>query len=453
MVRAKRPGRNTQTAGTRSTRYYYSGKHSRARRLPLILIALLFLFAGSTAVLTAMRSHTTAGTGYWHTSGTEILDEHNQHVRISGVTWYGMESSFWVPAGLDYQPYSKIMDLVKSLGYNAIRLPFSNELVESNPIVTEKVAANPQFKGAHAMDVLDSIVRYAHTISLKIILDDHRCRASRPATVNLLDEPLWYTQQYPESAWIHDWVSLAQRYLRDDAVIGFDLRNEPHTDGPGPWTVQAYVNQGATWGPTNGIDNLATDWRLAAKRGGDAALAANPHLLMFVEGVQLYPDAIQPGGVDVYWWGSILTGVRQYPVVFNVPHQLVYSSHDWGPWKWNFPWFAHMTYASMKKVWHDRWSFIAEDPHASYAAPVWIGEFGTCTNNPKCIDVQRPGNQATWFQLFLRYLGDHPNIGWSFFALNGSNSKDHAAWNGITDPHWSTTASTKLQSNLERVQG
>jgi hypothetical protein len=67
--------------------------------------------------------------------------------------------------------------------------------------------------------------------------------------------------------------------------------------------------------------------------------------------------------------------------------------------------------------------------------------------------MQRPGNQATWFQLFLRYLGNNPNVGWSFFALNGSNSNDHAAWNGITDPHWSTTASAKLQSNLARVQG
>jgi len=112
-------------------------------------------------VLTAVRSQAAAGAGYWHTSGTEILDENGRHVRISGVTWYGMESSYWVPAGLDYQPYTKIMDLVKSLGYNAIRLPFSNELVESNPIVTDKVAANPQFKGRHALDVLDSIVAYA----------------------------------------------------------------------------------------------------------------------------------------------------------------------------------------------------------------------------------------------------------------------------------------------------
>ncbi|HEX6507621.1 MAG TPA: cellulase family glycosylhydrolase [Chloroflexota bacterium] len=419
----------------------------------LVVVCLLALFAGTTVALTAMRSQASGGAGYWHTSGTEILDANGQHVRIAGVTWYGMESSYWVPAGLDYQPYTKIMDLVKSLGYNTIRLPYSNELVESNPIVTDKVKANPQFLGKHAMYVLDSIVAYAHQIGLKLILDDHRSRASRPATINYLDEPLWYTSQYPQSSWIRDWVSLARRYQNDDAVIGFDLRNEPHTNGPGPWTIHAYLTQGATWGPYQGIDNPATDWRLAAERAGNAVLAVNPRLLMFVEGVQLYPDSAKPDGIDAYWWGSSLTGVRQYPVVFDVPHQLVYSSHDWGPWKWNFPWFAHMSYASMQKVWYVHWSFITQDAGASYAAPLWMGEFGTCTNNPKCVDIQEPGNQATWFHLFLRYLGDNPNVGWSFFALNGSNSKDHAAWNGITDPTWSKTANSSLQADLESIQG
>jgi hypothetical protein len=75
-----------------------------------------------------------------------------------------------------------------------------------------------------------------------------------------------------------------------------------------------------------------------------------------------------------------------------------------------------MTYESLQRVWHDHWSFLLDDPKASYAAPVWIGEFGTCTNVPGCVDRQKPGNQATWFHLLLRYLADHPDVGWSFRA-------------------------------------
>ncbi|MBV9279766.1 MAG: cellulase family glycosylhydrolase, partial [Chloroflexi bacterium] len=265
------------------------------RPLTLLLLLVVLPALAGVAAASAMRALRSGdppvGAGYWHTAGTRILDAYNRPVRIAGVTWYGMESSYWVPAGLDQQPYTAIMDQVKKLGYNAIRLPYSNELVESDPVVTQRINANPQFRGVHAMQVLDAIVSYARQIGLKIILDDHRCRASRPKTVNYLDEPLWYADGYPESSWIHDWQTLARRYLGDDAVVGFDLRNEPHTNGPGPWTVNAYLNQGATWGPYNGVDNPATDWRLAAERGGNAALAINPHLLIFVEGVQLYPDS------------------------------------------------------------------------------------------------------------------------------------------------------------------
>jgi endoglucanase len=363
-----------------------------------------------------------------------------------------MESSYWVPAGLDYQKYTSIMDLVKQLGYNTIRLPFSNQLVETNPIVTDKIAANPQFRGVHALDVMDAIVTYAQKIGLKIILDDHRSSAATPKRVNYLDEPLWYVPGYPESSWIADWQSLARHYLHNDAVIGFDLRNEPHTDGPGPWDLHAYLTQGATWGPYHGVDNPATDWRLAAERAGNAILAINPHLLMFVEGVQLYADDQAPDGADVYWWGSILTPVRQYPVVLNVPHQLVYSPHDWGPWKWDMPWLRHPTYDSIQREWNHEWSFILTDLPPQEQAPIWLGEFGTCTNNPQCVDAQKEGNQAEWFHLLLRYLSDHPEIGWSFFALNGTNSNDHLANNGLLNGHWDGVANAALQKDLQSIQ-
>ncbi len=389
-------------------------------------------------------------------------------VRIAGVTWYGMESSYWVPAGLDYQPYTKIMNLVKRLGYNTIRLPYSEELVLTNPIVRQSVRANPRFVGRHALDVLDAIVGYAQRIGLKIILDDHRCLAARPHTVNILDEPLWYTAAYPESSWIRALTALAWRYRRNDAVIGFDLRNEPHTDGPGPWNLHAYLHQGATWGPYQGVEEPSTDWRLAAERGGNALLAVNRHLLIFVEGLQLYPEVAPrsspastkpadlapalPVGVEAYWWGSLLRPVAQYPVVLKVSHQLVYSAHDWGPRKYLMPWFAHMTYLSLHAIWYRNWSFVSEDRNPRYAAPVWLGEFGTCTESPSCVDPRSRSSQAQWFHFLLMFLKGHPEIGWSFYALNGTNSNDHVADNGLLNPRWNGVANRTLQSVLSGVQ-
>jgi hypothetical protein len=111
-----------------------------------------------------------------------------------------------------------------------------------------------------------------------------------------------------------------------------------------------------------------------------------------------------------------------------------------------------MTYNSLQRVWHDHWSFILDDPNSGYAAPIWIGEFGTCTNVPGCVDLQRPGNQATWIHLLLRYLKEHPEVGWSFFALNGTNSNDNIANNGLLNATWDGVSNASLQKDLQTIQ-
>ena len=409
------------------------------------------------------------GAGYWHTSGTAILDAYNRPVRIAAVTWFGAESSTWVPGGLDFQRYQEIMNEVKRLGYNAIRLPFSNQLVEENPVVHSWVNANPELRGRRALTVMDDIVHYAGKIGLKIILDD-QISASEPlhgkglGSGPRLDEPLWYTSRYPQSAWIRDWTRLARRYRSDSAVIGFDLRNEPHTAGPGPWTIDTYLNQGSTWGRFDGIENPKTDWRLAAKRCGDAVLKINSKLLIFVEGLQLYPQAGRRHGVDSYWWGGILRQVRKYPIVLSRPHQLVYSPHEYGPQKWPYYWWwRHLTYRRLARELDRQWGFILNHPRAKYAAPIFLGETGTCTNFAYCVNDGPPAasaspssrirrEQGRWLHLIVRYIRRHPNLGWSLWALNGTNALDQDSTDGLLNVSWTGVQSRKLQRLLSMIQ-
>ena len=74
------------------------------------------------------------GAGYWHTSGNQILDSNNKAVRIGGINWSGFETPAEVAHGLYAQDYKYILDGIKSNGYNTVRLPFSNQMVEY-PIV------------------------------------------------------------------------------------------------------------------------------------------------------------------------------------------------------------------------------------------------------------------------------------------------------------------------------
>ncbi len=160
------------------------------------------------AVLFATAAH--AQTGYWHTSGSQILDSGGKVVRIAGVNWYGFETTDEVVHGLWAQDYKFILNAIKNNGYNVVRLPFCNQMVET-PIIPSNISyqngsgpINTDLKGLNSLQIMDKIVGYAGQIGLHVILDNHRSEAGNSAEAN----GLWYTTQYPESAWISDWVLL-----------------------------------------------------------------------------------------------------------------------------------------------------------------------------------------------------------------------------------------------------
>ncbi len=359
------------------------------------------------------------GAGYWHTSGNQILDSNNAPVRIAGINWYGFETPDFVVHGLWAQDYKSILDAAKAQGYNTLRIPFSNQLVESNPVPTNLSFYNTQpintdLRGQTALTILDRIVSYCGQIGLRVILDNHRSEAGNSAE----DNGLWYTSAYPESNWIADWVQLANRYNGNATVIGFDLRNEPHNS--------------ASWGD----NNAATDWRAAAERAGNAVLGVNPNLLIFVEGIQNYNN-------NYYWWGGNLQGAGQFPVQLTVADRVVYSAHDYGPDLSGQNWFnGSTTTASLDSVWASYWAYLSIDN----IAPVWLGEFGT-TNGNADIAGSAPGSQGQWFQSMIQFLTAHPAIDWTYWALNGEDAF------GLLDSNYDAIpASAQKQQALASIQ-
>jgi endoglucanase len=420
-----------------------------ARDAPPLLLAVLFISvlpATGVAQGGQEREARQSSIQYWQTNGNRIVDANGHPIRIAAVTWFGMENLYFVPAGLDRRPLDAILSRVQALGFNAIRLPFSNQVIEANPIITAHLNANPNLYGLHALDILDRIVAAAGRHGLRIILDNVRSDADTDPQQN----GLWYTKRYPERSWIRDWVRLARRYRGNPTVVGVDLRDEPHTAGPGPWSITTYLHQGATWGPYRGRENRATDWRLAAERAGNAVLPVNPHLLIFVEGLQLYPDPTKPHGVDAYWWGGILTPAAAYPVRLLVPDQLVYSPHEFGPYKAPMPFFGRgMTYARMASVWRRHWAYLLESSRSP--VPIFIGEFGTC-GQANCVYGTAPGSTGLWFRYLVRYLQAHPEIGWAFWALNGTSRLGDPSPNDLLMPDWHTVRLPSLLEALRSIE-
>ncbi|WP_457032533.1 cellulase family glycosylhydrolase [Kitasatospora sp. P5_F3] len=373
--------------------------------IALASTALIAPGAAAQAATTPTTSVSTAGatgSGYWHTSGRQLLDDGNRPVRIAGINWFGFETANYVPHGLWSRDYKSMIDQIKSLGYNTIRLPYSDDLFSGTSPVSLNTSGglNADLQGLNSLQVMDKIVDQAAATGLKVILDRHRPDSSGQSA-------LWYTAAVPESAWISHLTNLATRYAGKPAVIGIDLHNEPHD--PACW----------------GCGDPALDWRLAAERAGNAVLAANPQLLVFVEGNQTFNGSS-------YWWGGNLQGAGQYPVRLNVADRLVYSAHDYATSVAQQSWFSDPSFpANLPGVWDRNWGYLFQQN----IAPVWVGEFGTT--------LQSTVDQK-WLKALVQYLRPTAQYGadsisWTFWSWN-PNSGDTG---GILNDDWTTVNTTK----------
>jgi len=312
-----------------------------------------------------------------HTGGYRILDSENRAVRLAAVNWYGLDQKEFVPGGLDHAPLEKIVEQIHALGVNSVRLPWANETIERNPVVPGyAVKANPRFSGKHAMDVMDAIIAALARAHLMVILDNHVSRADWCCQDDD-GNGLWYNDDYPEERWLADWRAIVVRYKNQPWVVGADLRNE--------------LRSGAAWGG----NDAKLDWHAAAERGGNTVLAANPKLLVMVEGPQYSTD---------------LTAFAALPLTLKVPNRLVYSPHAYATAAHTFS-----SYAEMMQAYDQRAGFLLENKPE---VPLWVGEFGTC----QTLDC---GPNSQWFVWFVQYLREK-NLSWGYWPLNGTQSSGYS---------------------------
>lgn len=328
--------------------------------------------------------------GYLHTDGRDIVDHRGRVVRLTGVNWFGLETDNFAPFGLHARSMGSILDQVVRLGFNTLRVPYSNELLDPGarpPDGAIDFDHNPDLRGVTGLDLLDRLVAEAGKRGLKIILDRHTMFARRDVfDPGCEKNGPWYSNTYPERRWIADWKLLAERYRGDTTVIGADLTNEP----PGTW----------------GDDVLATDWRLAAERAGNAILAVNPELLIIVEGVTLHDDFSLRG----YWAGGNLAGARAAPVRLDLPEQLVYSPHDYPATVAPQPWFEDPEFPlNLEAIWDEAWGYLSDED----IAPIWIGEFGS---------KLQTAQDRVWLEHLMSYIADR-ELSFAVWSLN-PNSDD-----------------------------
>ena len=349
-----------------------------------------------------------------------ILDAKGQRIKLAAVNLYGAEEKDYVIAGLDIAPISDIARRIAQLGYNAVRLPWSNEMYEKNPPIADALLTkNPQLRGLHALEVFDAVIAALSHQGLVVILDNHTSDADWCCS-DSDENGLWWNSRYSETAWIGDWRGMAQRYRDQKAVIGFDLRNE----------LRPANGKTPTWGS----GDQALDWKRAAAACADEILKLNPDALIFLEGLNYSTD---------------FSGLYTNPLTLGIAGRLVYSPHD-------YAWFHNglTSYADLKTNLGNVWGFLLTQGKP-FTAPVVIGEFGTCHTAGNC--VSDATGQGFWFASFLRYLGE-ADIDWAYWALNGTQARGQSRTYGaeetygILDPTWQKPALDALQAALAAQQ-
>jgi len=335
-------------------------------------------------------------TGWLHTKGSRILDSTGKDHVVRATSWFGMETSSCAPHGLWQISLDEGLARIASMGFNTIRLPFSNECLAGSSVTGVDYAKNPVLEGLTPLEVMDAVVARSELYGISVILDRHRPDSAAQS-------PLWYTSTWSEARWVSDWTMLAKRYAKNPTVIGVDLHNEPRGD--------------ACWG----CGDPKRDWAAAATRAGNAVLKVNPRLLVIVEGVEK-----QQAGPTT-WWGGGLADAKKKPITLAVKNQLVYSTHDYPASVFDQAWFKAKDYPrNLPAVWRASWGYLQE----SGTAPVLLGEFGT--------KLETPSDQQ-WLAALVDYVRKN-TMSFAYWSFN-PNSGDTG---GLVKDDWTTPQQAKL---------
>ena len=342
-----------------------------------------------------------------------IVDAGGERFKLAGVNWYGASDAFDVPGGLDRASLPAIVALIKAMGFNTVRLPFSNAMIHADHVDNAHVAANPSLFGKRPLEVFDAVIEELTRAGIAVIINNHTTHAMWCCGYD--NDGLWQTSDHNEGGWIADWREMALRYRHNPLVVGADLRNEIRIT---KWQG-TILPQFPHWG------RGPNDWRAAAQRGAAAIQEVHPDLLIIVEGIN----------APRYH----LRGVFNDPIHLAVPGKLVYAVHNYGftkPGLLSGPTYGEMSFEDFSRLMDQEWGYVLT-PHQAYTAPVWVSEFGI-----------GPGDDAQkkWFGNIIHYLHEK-DADWAMWAVNsGPKASGEAEHFGLVTEDWSAvTEDFRLQ--------
>ncbi|CAO1635811.1 unnamed protein product [Sympodiomycopsis kandeliae] len=338
---------------------------------------------------------------------------------------------------LDRVPLDRLIEDFLELGINSIRLPFSNQMVQTTTLVPDHaLGANPALRNKTPLEIFDAVVEALTKKGLAVILNNHTVRSIW--CCGLDRNARWNIDQTSEE-WIDTWVFMVKRYKSNTRVVGAELYNEVRRD----------FFADPQWGGGGSLDWYSASLQAATRIQREA----NEDILIIIEGIN--------------WVGLPISGVPHYrpelqPVAelshtLPISNKLVYSAHfyaytgpnatgaDSGIGHTKDPSYGDLSPLALNATFYKLAGYVAtppDEPQKHYTAPVWISEFGVGGRN----DLSR--RDRDWWTNFIDVLiqGDFdysiwPLVGWQengqgdLWAFNAYDSQgqrlsimDHGDW-------------------------
>ncbi len=347
----------------------------------------------------------------FHTSGRYVVDSNYERFKLISVNWYGASDELFVVGGLNFQHRREIARTIRRLGFNSVRLPYSDQLVVDNPIIpSHLLSKNPDLIGSRAIDIFSAVVESLTAEGLTVIINNHITTARWCCDGGLCDGE-WSNDYLPfcklhqsQEDWIQHLIKIMSPHVENPLVIGVDLRNE-----------------------VRGISGrfLWDSWASAAEEAADRLHLLQPEWLMFVEGVSSAND---------------LSGVRRRPIQLTTYNKTVYSAHiyGWSGWGTLQPYWGR-SYKSFSKAMYDNWAFLLD------SSPVWIGEFGA-PEIPNTRDLH-------YWRNLVRFM-EESDVDFGYWALNPRKPhNDEPEGYGLLEDDWKTPRYDYRLYDMARLAG
>ncbi|KAH6637132.1 glycoside hydrolase superfamily [Chaetomium tenue] len=264
------------------------------------VLALLALFSIGSAAPSLestqddMSKRAAWPNGPFVTSGRWIHDASGNNLTYAGTNWPG-HADVMIPEGLQYQSIETIVQKVKSLGMNAVRLTFAIQMVDEiyanggqditiqkafvqalgqtngAKVLNQVLAKNPRFSATTTrLQVFDAVAEELNKQQIYVHLDNHISKGMW--CCGSTDGNSWWGDTYfSTSNWVRGLSYMAEHGKSWPALTSIGLRNEPREPTNNPSLSRSSYNWQAWYG--------------FMRQGADAVHAANPSLLIFLSGL------------------------------------------------------------------------------------------------------------------------------------------------------------------------